>query len=128
MRVGNGTGNCASGMDKFGSAVKRMYIKLGSKFFNSLKIKTQLLKRLQCVIVVYGATHSQKDGVEGNGGSLKDRAEAFVLFLCGAQLVLRSTVLTVHDLNEVNVLLKIAEIFVSVLSGEGGSSNGWRFC
>jgi hypothetical protein len=33
------------------------------------------------VIVVDGATHSQMDGVEGNGGSLKDGAEAFVL--CG---------------------------------------------
>jgi len=29
------------------------------------------------VIVVDGATHSQKDGVEGNGGSLKVGAEAF---------------------------------------------------
>ena len=34
-----------------------------------LRVKTQLLKRLQCVIVVDGDTHSQKDGVEGNGGS-----------------------------------------------------------
>jgi hypothetical protein len=46
-----------------------------------LRIKTQLLKRLQHVIVVDGATHSQEDGVEGNGDSLKDGAEAFVLFL-----------------------------------------------
>ena len=29
------------------------------------------------MIVVDGATHSQKDGVEGNGGSLKVGAEAF---------------------------------------------------
>jgi hypothetical protein len=43
--------------------------------------------------------------VEGNGGSLKDGAEAFVLFLRGAQLVLRSSVLTVLDLGEVNVTL-----------------------
>jgi hypothetical protein len=47
------------------------------------------------VIVANGAIYSQKDGVEGNGGSLKDGAEAFVLFLRGAQLVLRSSVLTV---------------------------------
>jgi hypothetical protein len=48
----------------------------------SLKIKTQLLKRLQRVIVVYGPTHSKKDYVEANGGSLEDRAEAFMLSLC----------------------------------------------
>jgi len=41
-----------------------------------LRIKTQLLKRLQRVIVVDGATHSQKDGVEGKGGSLEDGVEA----------------------------------------------------
>ena len=55
------------------------------------------------MIVVDGATHSQKDDVESNGGFLKDGAEAFVLFLRGAHLVLRSSVLTVLDLDEVNV-------------------------
>jgi hypothetical protein len=75
-----------------------------------LRIRTQLLKRLQRVIVVDGATHSQKDGVEGNGGSLKGGAEAFTLFLRGAQLVLQSSVLIVLDLDEVNVSLKNAEI------------------
>jgi len=44
--------------------------------------------------------------VANNGGSLRDGAEAFVLFLCGAQLVLRASVLTVLDLDEVIVLLK----------------------
>ena len=79
--------------------------------------------------VIGGATHSQEDGVEGIGGSLKDGAEAFVLFLRGAQLVLRSSVLTVLDLNEVNTKLKNAEIFRSVLSGEDGSAGGgWRCC
>ena len=77
----------------------------GSKFLSSLRVKTQLLKRVQRVIIVDGATHSQKDGVEGNGGSLKDGAEAFVLFLRGAHLVLRSSVLTVLDLDEVNLPL-----------------------
>jgi len=33
------------------------------------------------------------DGVEGDGGSLEDGAEAFVLFLHGAQLILQSNVL-----------------------------------
>jgi hypothetical protein len=95
----------------------------------SLKIKTQLLKRLQRVIVVYGAIHSQKDCVEANGGSLEDRAEAFMLSLCGAQLVLRSSVLTVLDINEVNVTLENAEIIGLVLSGEDGSAGGdWRCC
>jgi len=66
--------------------------------------------------------------VKGNGGSLENGAEAFVLFLCGAQLVLRSSVLTVLDLDEVNVTLENAEIFGSALSGEGGSASGWRCC
>jgi hypothetical protein len=39
-------------MDKFGSVVDRMNMKLGSRFLNSLRIKPQLLKRLQRVIVV----------------------------------------------------------------------------
>jgi hypothetical protein len=56
---------------------------------------------LQCVIIVHGATHSLKDGMEGNKGSLNDGAEAFVLFLRGAQLVLRSSVITVLDVVEV---------------------------
>jgi len=79
------------------------------------------------VIVVDGATHSQMDGVESNGGSLKRGAEAFMLFLHGAHLALRSSVLTVLDLYEVDFTLKNAEIFGgSVLFGEGGSTNGWR--
>jgi hypothetical protein len=60
---------------------------------------------LQFVIVVDGATFSQKDGVEDNGGSLKGGTQAFMLLLCGAQQVLRSSVLTVLDLDEVNVTL-----------------------
>ena len=68
MRVDNSAGKGMSGMDKFGSTVDRMNMKLRSKFLNSLRIKTQLLKRLQHVIVVDSATHSQMDGVEGNEG------------------------------------------------------------
>ena len=75
--VDNSAGKGTSVMDKFGSVVDRMNMKLGSKFLDSLTIKTQLLKRLQRVIVVDGATHSQRDGVERNGGSLKGGAEAF---------------------------------------------------
>ena len=74
------------------------------------------------MIAVDGATHFQKDGAEGNRGSLKDGAETFMLFLRSAQLVLRSSVLTVLDRDEVNVTLKNAKIFGSVLSGEGGSA------
>ena len=58
------------------------------------------------MIVVDDATHAQKDGVESNGGSLKDGAETFVLFLCGAQLVLWSSVLTVLNL-DVGVGVKV---------------------
>ena len=60
---------------------------------------------------------------------MKDGAEAFVLFLLGAQLVLQSSVLTVLDLDEVNVTLENTGIFGSVLSGESGSVGGeWRCC
>jgi len=51
-----------------------------------------------------------------------------VLFLRGAQLVLLSSVLTVLDFEEMDVTLENAEIFVSVLFGEGGSASGWRCC
>ena len=79
--------------------------------------------------VVDGAAHTQKDGVEGNGGFLEDGAQAFMLFLRGAQLVLWSSVLTVLDLDEVNITLEKAEIFGSVLSGERGSvGGGWQCC
>jgi len=89
MRVDNSTGKGPSGMDKFGSKVHRVHMELGGKLLNSLRIKTQFLERLQSVSVVDGATHTQKDDVESNGGSLENVAEVFVLFLCGVQLVLR---------------------------------------
>jgi hypothetical protein len=41
--------------------------------------------------------------VKLNGCSLENVAEVFVLFLCGVQLVLRSVVLTLLDLNEVDL-------------------------
>jgi hypothetical protein len=109
-------------MDKFGSVIDRTCMKLGNNFLNSLRVENQH------VIVVDGATVSQKDGVEGSGDSLKDGAEAFVLFLRGNQLVLLSSVLTLIDL-EADVTLENAEIFRSVLSGEDGSAGGgWRCC
>ena len=78
--------------------------------------------------VVDGATHTQKDDAESNGGSLENSAKVFVLFLCGVQLVLRSGVLTVLDLVKVDVMPRFAEVFRSVLSGVGGSTGGWRCC
>jgi hypothetical protein len=93
-----------------------------------LRIKTQFLERLQSVSVVDGAAHTQKDDVESNRGSLKNVAKVFVLLFCGFQLVLRSGVLTVLDLDEVDVTLRFAEVFVLVLSGVGGSTGSWRCC
>ena len=55
------------------------------------------------MIGVNGPPHTQKGGVEGNGGSLRGGAEAFMLFLHGAHLVLRPSVLTVLDLDDVEV-------------------------
>ena len=127
MRVDNSAGKGMSGINKFGSVIDRMNMKLGSKFLDSLRVKSQLLIRLQRVNVVDSATHSQKD-VAGNGGSLDDGTEAFMLFLCGAQLVLLSSVLTILDLDEVNVTLENTEIFGSVLFGGGSACGGWRCC
>ena len=78
--------------------------------------------------VADGAAHTQKDDVESNGGSLENVAKVFVLFLCGVQLVLRANVLTIFDLDEVDVTPRFAEVFGSVLSGVGGSAGGWRCC
>jgi hypothetical protein len=80
------------------------------------------------VSVVDGAAHTQKDDVESNGGSLENVAKVFVLFLCGVQLLLRSGVLTILDLDKVDVTPRFAEVVRSVLSGVGGSTGGWRCC
>ena len=72
--------------------------------------------------VVNGAAHTHKDDVESDGGSLEMFAKVFVLFLCGVQLVLRSGVLTVLDLDNEDVTLRFAEVFRSLLSGVCGSS------
>ena len=80
------------------------------------------------MVVVDGATHTQEDDVKSNGGSVENVAEIFVLFLCGVQLVLRSGVFTILDLDEVDVTPSFAEVFRSVLSGVGGSTGGWRCC
>ena len=63
-----------------------------------------------------------------NGGSLENVAEVFVLFLCGVQLVLRSDVFTILNLDEVDFTLSLVEVFRSVLSGVGGSTGGRRCC
>ena len=103
-------------------------MELGGNLVNYLRIKTQFLERIQSVSVVDGAAHTQKDDVESNGGSLENVAKVFVLFLCGVQLVLRPSVLTVLDLDEVDVMPSLVEVFRLVLSGVGGSTGGWRCC
>jgi len=128
MRADYSTGKCTSTMDKCSSKVHRVHMELGGKLLNSLRIETQFPKRLQSVGVVDGAAHTQKDDVESNGGSLENVAKVFVLFLGGVQLVLRSGVLTVLDLDMVDVTPRFAEVFRSVLSGVGGSTGGWRCC
>ena len=60
--------------------------------------------------------------------SLENVAEVFVLLLCGVQLVLRSGILTVLDLDKVDVTPRFAEVLGSVLYGAGGSTGGWRCC
>ena len=128
MRVDNSTGKGTSGMDKVSSKVHKVHMEFGGKLLSSLRIETQFFERLQSVSVVDGAAHTQKDDVENNGGSLENVADVFVLLLCGVQLVLRSSVLTVLDLGELDVMLKYAEVFESVLSREGGTVDGRRCC
>ena len=125
MRVDNSTGKGTSGMDKFSSNIHRVHMELGGKLLNSLRIETQFLDRLQSASVVDGATQTQKDDVENNRGFLENVADIYVLFLCGVQLVLRSCVLTVLDLDKVDVTPRFAEVFGSMLSGVGGSAGGW---
>jgi hypothetical protein len=48
--------------------------------------------------------------LSGSKGPLKDVAEILVLFLCGAQLVLKCSILTIPCLNEVDVVLRNAGI------------------
>ena len=126
MRVDNSTGKGTSGMDKFSSEVHRVHMELGGELHISLRIETQFLERLQSLSVVDGAAHTQKDDVKSNRGSLENVAEIFVLFLCSVQLVLRSGVFTILDLDEVDVTPRFAEVFRSVLSGVGGFTGGWR--
>jgi len=73
-KVDNSTGKGTSGMDKFSSKVHRVHMELGGKLFNSLRIETQFLERLQSVSIVDGAAHTQKDDLESNGGSLENVA------------------------------------------------------
>ena len=106
MKVDNSTGKGTSGMDTFSSKVHRVHMELGGKPLNSLKIKTQFLERLQSVSVADGAAHTQKDDVESNGGgSIENVAKVFLLFLCGIQLVLRSGVFTVLNLDSSQYLI-----------------------
>ena len=118
IRVDNSTGKGTSVMDNFSSKVRRVHMELGGKLINSLRIESQFLEKLQSVSVVDGgAAHTQKDDVKSNRGSLKNVAKVFVLFLCGVQLVLRSGVLTVLDLDKVDVTPRFAEVFRSVCLG-----------
>ena len=111
MRVDNSTGKGTPSMDKFSSKVHRVHMELGGRLLSSSRIETQFFKRLQGVSVVDGAAHTQKDDGENNGGSMENVAKVFVLFLCGVQLVLRSGVLTILDLDEVDVTPRFAEVF-----------------
>ena len=83
MRVDNSTGKGTSSMDKLSSEVLRVHMELGGKLLSTLRIETLFFERLQSVSVVDGATHTQKDDMESNGGSMENDANVFVLFLCG---------------------------------------------
>ena len=80
MRVDNSTEKGKSGMDKFSSKVHRVHMELGGKLLSSMRIETQFFERLQSVSVVDGATHTQKDDVENNGGSLENVERSLCCF------------------------------------------------
>ena len=128
MRVDNSTGKGTSGTDKFSSKVHRVHMELGGKLLSSLRIETQFLERLQSVSVVDGAAHTQKVMWRVTEAPWRMLHNVLVLFLCGVQLVLRSGVLTVLNLDEVDVTPRFAEVFGSMLSGAGGSAGGWQCC
>ena len=102
-----------SGMDKFSSKVHRVHMELGGKLLNYLRIETQFLERPQSVSVVDGAAHTQKDDVESNRGSLEMLQRSLCCF-CDIQLVLRSGVLIILDLDKVDVTLRFAGVFRSM--------------
>jgi len=97
-------------MDKVSSKVHKVHMEFGGKLLSSLRIETQFFERLQSVSVVDGAAHNQKDYVKSKRGSLENVAKVLVLFLCGVQLILRSGVLTVLDLDKVDVTPKQTRI------------------
>ena len=75
-----------------------MQMKLGSKFLNSLRIKPQLLKRVQMPLCFSCAALSWSWGI------------VFLQYV---------------DLDEADARLKNAEIFGLALYGVGGSADGW---
>ena len=78
MRVYNSAGKGTSGMDKFGSVIDRMSMKLGSKFLTLWESRPSSLK-CSSVWLLWMVQRVTEGG-----------AQAFVLFLRGAHLVLRS--------------------------------------
>ena len=78
--------------------------------------------------VVDGAAHTQKDDGENKRRLLGECCRGLVLLLCGVQPVLRSGVLTILDIDRVDVTPSLVEVVRSVLSGVGGSTGGWRCC
>jgi hypothetical protein len=80
-----------------------------------------------CKCDVDGATHAQKGDVQW--WKLLERCcRHFCADPVRRSIGLRSSILTTFDLSEVDVTLKKSEIFRLVLSGEGGSADGWQCC
>ena len=98
--VDNSTTKYVPNMDKFSSVINRVYMELEASFLTLWESRPKSLISIVRVLYMV-STHFQKDGMEGNRGSLKDGAEAFALFQRGAQPVLRSSVLTIMNFNEV---------------------------
>jgi len=101
------TGKCTSGTDKFGSVVDKMYMKIGSKFFSSLRVKTQILKMLhrsRC-------HHLSKRKVWRVMEAPIRMVQRPLCCSCAALRWLCGRVSSQYlDLDEVNVMLKNAEL------------------
>jgi len=59
-----------SGTGRFTSVLNKTSMRLHSKLGSFLRIKTKVIERLRAIRAVNGATHSQKDNLEANGGSI----------------------------------------------------------
>eukprot|EP00983_Pelagomonas_calceolata_P033546 1050013-Pelagomonas_calceolata.AAC.1 len=80
-------------------------MKIASKVFGALVVKSQLFKLVKGVLSVAGSTNTQKDGVESHNLCINEFGEVCMLPLCCLLLLSRPRVFTVLDFNQVHMPL-----------------------